>query len=232
MYQIIRKPKREEFDMLGAKIIAASIERMLSYQENVVLAIPGGRSVSGIFKNLKTQNIIWNRVHLFMVDERLVPLHHKDSNYRQAEEVFLKEMTESGRIPKENIHPFRLDLNAEDFGLEVYAHELRSVGGRYDIILLSSGEDGHIGALYPKHHSIEEDDPYFIAMGDSPKPPQERMTASRILLSGAKISLTLFLSESKRAALQNFMDEKMDMYNCPVKLVMNLPMSYILTDLR
>jgi len=217
--KIIIKNK-EELEREAVNIIREAIDEILKEKENVVLAVPGGRSVSGIFKLLKKEDIQWQKVHIFMIDERVVPLDHEDSNFKLVKENLLNE-----EIPEENVHPFILDKGIKD-----YEEELKKYGS-YDIILLSSGEDGHIAALYPKHHSIKDESEFFIAMDDSPKPPPVRMTSSKKLLQRAKVALLLFIGEGKRKAYEKFLDENLTVEECPAKLVKNLN-SYILTDLR
>ena len=62
----------KETSKKAADIIAQSINKLLSTQGQVVLGIPGGRSVSRIFQKLKGKNIPWKKVHIFMIDERMV----------------------------------------------------------------------------------------------------------------------------------------------------------------
>ncbi len=93
-----------------------------------------------------------------------------------------------------------------DRGAKRYEEVLAKHGFRYDIILLSSGEDGHVGALYPHHHSIMDKHHGFIVMDDSPKPPPERMTSSLSLMQTADTALILFVGEAKREAYIKFND--------------------------
>ena len=76
-------------------------------------------------------------------------------------------------------------------GLSSYVKDLKDHGGKYDIVVLSSGEEGHVGALYPGHHSISDESEFYIKMNDSPKPPPNRMTSSRKLLKSAKYFMIL-----------------------------------------
>ncbi|MDK1031047.1 MAG: 6-phosphogluconolactonase, partial [Planctomycetia bacterium] len=166
----------------AAELITDSIVGLLAEKELVVLAVPGGRSVSGIFALFRAQDIPWRKVHIFMVDERLVPLSDDRSNFKLAREGFTDALVAEGKLPQENVHPFVFDGSKEDSGLAGYEEELRDLGGACDIVLLSSGEDGHIGALYPNHHSFRDESEFYVAMHDSPKPPPDRMTMSRKLL--------------------------------------------------
>jgi len=98
------------------KIISKKISELSKNQEKVILAIPGGRSVSGIFKLLKNSSINWKKVHIFMIDERLVPINDEQSNFKLANEILLK------YHPRENIHPY-----TSNHTIESYTRELKSV---------------------------------------------------------------------------------------------------------
>jgi 6-phosphogluconolactonase len=224
--------QKEEIDRQAAGVIEDAIGRLLEYQDYVVLAVLGGTSVSGIFEQLKSRKIPWQRVHVFMVDERLVPLDNPESNYRQVYDTLLSELITRDELPEGNVHPFVLDKKRQDNGVSAYEEELKNHGGRYDVVLLRSGEDGHIGALYPNHHSVEDDAEYFITMNDSPKPPPNRMTMSRKLLLRSQVAILLFLGEGKREALNKFRDDRLDCRAVPSRLVQQVKEAYVFTDLR
>ena len=225
MSKIIRGSKKE-LDKEAARIIKDSILNLLSEKPFVVLAIPGGTSVSGIFAQLKGEYIPWSKVHIFMVDERMLPIDSEDSNFRLAQQTFLNDLIKSGMIPEKNIHPFLVDK-----GIKEYEGELKVKGGAFDIVLLSSGEDGHIGALYPNHHSIQSESDMFLVMNDSPKPPANRMTLSRKLLLKSKVALIMFLGKAKEPAFKKFMNPKINYQSCPAKLVQNIEQSFAFTDI-
>jgi len=216
-----------ELNKKAADIILKSITKLLLSQKKVVLAVPGGRSVVGIFNLLKEKDIPWKKVHIFMVDERLVPLNDPRSNFKLAEENFIGELMNKGLLLQENVHSFLMDL-----GTSYYEAELRKYNGRYDIVLLSSGEDGHVAGLYPNHHSIRNNSDFFISMSDSPKPPEDRMSASRKLLMKSKVAILLFFGEIKMGAYRKFLDDNIDVDSCPAKLVLSVNDSYVLTDLN
>jgi 6-phosphogluconolactonase len=219
--------KKENCDVEVAKLIRNSIQKLLQTKNSVVLGIVGGRSVSGIFNELKTKNVTWGRVHIFMVDERMVPLTSTDSNFKLLSENLLEELIDRGVLPSENIHPFKVRR-----GIEEYQKELEKYGGQYDIILLSSGEDGHVGALYPNHHSVKDRSEFFITMDDSPKPPKFRITASLKLLKKSNIIIVLFYGEGKKKAYGKYNDDDISVKECPAKLVNEVKEGYVVTDLE
>ncbi len=229
MTKIISVNDLNEFNSKVADIIKESIERLLLKQEIVVFAVPGGRSVAGIFNKLKEKDISWNKVHIFMVDERIVPIDDPKSNFKIAKEHFIGELLDKGLLPEKNVHPF---IIGEDLEVESYAEELKKHGGKYDVVLLSSGEDSHVAALYPNHHSIKDDSIFFFIMHDSPKPPKGRMSMSRKLLAKSKVAILLFLGEIKKEAYRKFQDDNIDVNSCPAKIVLSIKDSYVLTNLN
>ncbi len=222
----------EGLALQGAGIIAERVSSLLAEQPEVTFAVPGGRSVSGIFAALLGVEISWKRVHIFIVDERLVPLDDPESNYLLAKGSFLDRLVERGDLPEGNVHPFVMDNTQPDRGTAAYEEELKGHHGRYDIILLSAGEDGHVGGLYPRHHSVMSEEPFFLTMHDSPKPPPDRMSSSRMLLSRADTALLIFLGEAKREALRRFSDPHYTVESCPATLVRRVEHAYVLTDLE
>ena len=224
--------EQEGCEKQAAGVIADSIGELLKVQDSVVLAVPGGRSVAGIFEALKKEDIEWARVHIFMVDERLVPLDNEESNFLLVKKHLTDSLIRAGRLPEKNAHPFRLDPHAHDRGLSEYAEEIKRFGGSYDVVLLSSGEDGHVGALYPSHHSFEDNSEYYVRMDDSPKPPPKRMSMSRKMLLRAKVAIALFFGEAKMVAYSMFKEDAVSPEKCPVKLILKVRESYIFTDIK
>ena len=198
--------------------------------------MPGGRSIVGFLERLREDRSAlssehWRKLQFFMVDERLVPVDHEDSNYRLVSELFFKDTIASGLLAEEQVHPFILDTSREDYGVGLYEEELKRNSPQFDIALLGVGEDAHVGALFPNHHSIKDPTPYFITMEDSPKPPPKRMSASVGLLRQAKIAMGLFLGEAKKQALANYCNTALGLVECPAKILDEVPQGYVITDL-
>lgn len=211
--------------------LCEKIRAKLADRQQVNLAVPGGRSVMKIFQVMKGEALDWHRVHFFIIDERLVPIDHTDSNYKLLLDNFVIPLVQEGRIATGNAHPFIVNSLQGDRGARNYERLLSEQGFRYDIILLSSGEDGHVGALYPHHHSISDSHHGFIVMDDSPKPPPERMTSSLSLMQTADSAILLFCGEAKREAYEKFNDVTISLTACPAKLVQTIKDAAVFTDL-
>ncbi len=231
MLTTIKEKDQDRLLQRAALLLCEKLRVMLAAQSQVNLAVPGGRNVAKIFQVMQGEDIDWQRVQFFIIDERLVPIDHPDSNYKLLLDHFIKPLVSAGRIGLGNAHPFILDVSSPDRGAKQYEEVLAIHGFHYDIILLSSGEDGHVGALYPNHHSITDKHHGFIVMDDSPKPPPERMTSSLSLMQTAKAGLILFVGEAKREAYESFNDAVLPLTACPAKLVMSLQDATVFTDL-
>ncbi len=198
--------------------------KVLGNQAHVVIALPGGTSVVEIYKNLAKKTFAWDRVHFFLLDERLVPGDHPQSNFRLVQDHL------GSTVPPALIHRFNYYPDNPDQGIIDYNSELKACGSRFDIVLASSGEDGHIGSLFPNHPLLEKNDDGFLLVSDAPKPPPGRMSAGRRLIRGADSGILLFFGSGKAAALRNFMNDKLSVDDCPAKLMAGLPNFYLLTD--
>lgn len=217
----------------AAKIIARTVFECLEKKGDdsvVILAIPGGRSVPPIFASLLSEELPWERVHIFMVDERLVPLTDKECNYKLAMDTFLGELITENILPKENTHPFIQDSRKKDKGVSKYVKNLELVGGKIDIVLVSSGEDGHIAGLYPNHHSVMDEESIFLTMNDSPKPPKDRLSAGVKLLRQADTTILIFMGDAKKDAYKKFKDKSLDYKSCPAKLALDAKKTFVLTQ--
>ena len=229
MVTTIFKEDIEELSRAAVEILVAEINKLLEQKEQIILVIPGGRSVAALWNLLADeQRIPWSKVQVFLVDERVVPPTHADSNYKLDHDLFLKKLMDSGQLPKENVHPFNPEDNEDKVSIN-YNEELKKYG-KPDIIILSSGEDGHVGALYP-NHSVKNEAEGYIVMDDSPKPPPVRMSMSRKTMLAATAALLFFVGQGKKDAYEKFKQGD-DIIECPARLVKQIKDSYVLTDLK
>lgn len=219
---------REKLDELAAKLMADKINQ--SENEVITLSLPGGRSVIGIFQQLLKQDINWYKTHVFLTDERIVPLNHQDSNFRQLNDTLITVLLKSNLLAQSNIHPFPGENQNIDQAVNNYSQELISLGGQFDIVLLSAGEDGHVASLFPDHASVKDESDYYFSLEDSPKPPARRISISRNLLLRSKMAILLFYGKSKLSALKNFHNRKFEPASCPAKYLNQIEDSYLLTD--
>jgi len=222
---------RAELDRRAADVVADAIERRVRDAARVVLGVVGGRSVGGIYEHLQSMPLRWEKIHVFLADERLVPITSDESNFKLVEADLLSSPLAEGRMPAANAHPFPYDASQPDAGLSAYDDALAVLGGRFDIALLSAGEDGHTASLFPNHPSVRSDAEGFVLVEDSPKPPPRRVSASRRLLERTELGVLVFYGEAKRGALAKFEDDRNGPIECPSKVVTSMQHALVLSDL-
>jgi len=196
----------------------------LNHKEKIVFGLVGGRSVFDIYRELSFSSFdSWHKIHFFMVDERNVPMNSEDSNFNLAKESLFDNLLETNKINEENLHFIDTSLSP-DLAVKKYIDELNSLGGFFDLVLLSSGEDNHVGGIFPNLNYPDEKYYYFE---NSPKKPSERFSATPSLLEKTSTGIVLFLGESKKTALNNFLSTRKTL---PEKTINNINNLIIITD--
>ena len=157
------------------------------------IVLTGGQSVLSLYKILSKADSNWDKWHIYIGDERFLPAGHKDRNDQIINEIWL----DNSPIPKKNIHFIKAELGLLQARVE-YENMLKGVD-KFDIVLLSMGEDGHIASLFPNHVYPEEQ--MVVVEQDSPKPPKERISMSYQQLNIAQYIFKLIIGESKQKAV-------------------------------
>jgi 6-phosphogluconolactonase len=120
-------------------------------------AFSGGRTPVDFYRKLSgLTGVPWERVHLFLVDERFVPLDDPQSNYGMLNDVLLRKIP----LPAGNMHYVRIsEVSSVEAVAGQYERDLQeffSLGEgefpSFDLILLGIGEDGHTASLLPGVH--------------------------------------------------------------------------------
>lgn len=164
---------------------------------HIVLA--GGNTPRALYQKLRGIKTEWHDWHIYFGDERCLPPEHAERNSLMAYETWLSHV----EIPAAQIHPIPAELGPEQ-GAAAYAGILREVG-KFDLVLLGLGEDGHTASLFPGHDwGVEADAPATLAVHDSPKPPPQRISLSAQRLGHAWQIMFLVTGVSKKNAVADW----------------------------
>ncbi|KLO32740.1 6-phosphogluconolactonase [Mycobacterium haemophilum] len=172
--------------MIGAagKRLADTIQSAVAARERALIVLTGGGSGIGLLRDLaiRGRQIDWSRVHLFWGDERYVPEDDDERNEKQARVALLDHIA----IPPNQVHPmpagggeFGDDLEAAALAYEQLLAANAAPGDptpNFDVHLLGMGPEGHINSLFPDTAAVRETSRMVVGVGDSPKPPPERIT--------------------------------------------------------
>lgn len=230
---ITNPDQTELFHSLAAELLRFFAD---SSSETLTVALPGGRSVVGLLRPLlvgldSLPQEVRASLQFFMLDERCVSLSSEDSNFKLLNEQVFMPALKQGLLTPYQLHPFDIESGGTpEMVADEYFRSLSSFGGRFSVAVLGVGEDSHVGALFPNHHSVRDDKSGFIIMPDSPKPPPMRMSVSRSLLEQTEFGVALFIGEAKREAYGKFLED-LPVEQCPVSILRTFNRSLVGTDI-
>ncbi|KAJ0236249.1 hypothetical protein HA466_0255860 [Hirschfeldia incana] len=197
-----------------AKYTADLSDKYCKERGAFTVVVSGGSLIKSLRKLVEVDSIDWSKWHFFWVDERVVPKHHEDSNYKLAYDAFLSKVP----IPPGNVYAINESLSAEAAAddYETCLKHLVKTGvlrlsestgfPKFDLMLLGMGPDGHVASLFPGHGLCGERERWVASIADSPKPPSERITFTfPVINSSAHVGLVVCGSgkaEAVEAALK------------------------------
>lgn len=153
-------PDLETVSRAAAGFLVACSKKTIAARGRFTVAISGGSTPRGLYTLLGSspyqEKINWKQVHLFWADERCVPVDHRESNYRLADDAFISKVG----IPNENIHRIGGEEGPDQAAAQ-YEQELLTFFGPapfpvFDLIILGVGEDGHTASLFPGTVALRE----------------------------------------------------------------------------
>jgi len=154
------------------------------------IVLTGGQSVLNLYKILSKSDSNWEKWHIYIGDERCVPMRHKDRNDQVINEIWLDNST----ISKNNIHFIQAELGLIEAQKE-YEKVLKKID-KFDVVLLSVGEDGHVASLFPNHSY--PDNKMVVIESNSPKSPKQRLSMSYKQLNKSNHIFKLLIGKSKQ----------------------------------
>jgi 6-phosphogluconolactonase len=199
-----------EFAREAATQIARELARIVGHRDSVSLALSGGRTPAPVYRELAAiPGIPWNRIIVFMVDERAVPPDHGDSNFRMIRETLL------GRLasPPKAVRRMEAERpNLDDVAAD-YAKSLPSI---LDLMVLGIGNDGHTASLFPGQFALDESRAVLPVTG--PQPPARRITLGPAFVRDARSRIVLATGEDKAEPVWRATEGPWDPERCPAQL--------------
>jgi 6-phosphogluconolactonase len=209
-----------------AALIGRALELTLSKIQTAIqqrglftIALAGGSTPKPLYEAIATQQLPWDKIHIFWGDERYVPPDHPDSNQLMARRAWL----DAVGIPAQNIHPMPTDeTNPADAARKYEAHlqeffqiqpgEFPSV----DLNLLGMGDDGHTASLFPHTEALQVRD-RLITVGN--KDGQPRITFTVPTINHSRCVMFVVAGANKRPALAQVFAPIADDFTYPARLV-------------
>ena len=183
----------------AAERIAQVAREAVTERGRCALAFSGGTTPWRAFRALAEEDVPWDRVHLFQVDERVAPPGDPERNFFHLKEALIDRVA----IPSANVHPMPVDGEDLDEGARRYEAILRQIAGTppvLDLVQLGLGEDGHTASLFPGDPVLQvvESDVAVCGLHKG----RRRMTLTFPAIDRARCVLWLVTGPGKAAALE------------------------------
>jgi len=206
MSELLKFESREQAGEALADKVADLLREGIASRGAGSLSVCGGTSQNHFFDALSKKDLPWNKVTIFLGDERWVTLDSDDSSEKLVREALLKNNASAAKLVSQAKPADRPDMTLEE-GAEWATELLKSVPLPFDANIAGMGEDGHTASLFPNHPATakaldENGTVNVVAVSDSPKPPADR------------ISLSLAAHVNARHVMININgDSKLEAYN-------------------
>jgi 6-phosphogluconolactonase len=184
------------------------------------IALAGGstpRLYHEVFAAQSMDAIDWAKVHVLFSDDRAVPITHKDSNYKMAEESLLSHVP----IPSGNVHRIEGDDGDHQRAAKDYEQTLAAVVGpqmQVDLVCLGMGEDGHTASLFPgtketigKNGAVGVNRYVIATLAPPTSPVAQRVSFSYLAIAKAKNVLVLATGQAKANRLKEVLTGEGDL---------------------
>lgn len=214
----------------GLEPVVASLSEVLSPQP--LIGVCGGTSISPVLACIRASLLSeverspFFNAKFMMIDERIVPSEHEDSNVRLVRDAL--GLSDSD-LPL-TLTPFNTENPS--LGTEEYTSLLKNEGGVFDLIFLGVGEDAHIAGLFPGLEWASEGKESFFTFSGSPKPPSHRMSACPEVIRSARNVVVFFFGKGKVDAYRSFMDGTASVSECPVLLTKSGQRLFVVRDIE
>lgn len=190
-------PTGADLALAAATYIA---EAIAAADRKFSLGLAGGSTPAATYRQLAKADVPWDRVVMWLGDERWVPHDHEESNTRMARSTLVDRVLATFLAPDT---AFGDPNDAAIHYSEILGGAFHE--GRPDIVLLGMGDDGHTASLFPGTDALLAEG-VFLANWVEQKQTW-RLTASLPLLWSAREIIFLVQGESKAGVLAEIIDE-------------------------
>jgi 6-phosphogluconolactonase len=180
-------PDAETVAGRGAEEVAAAARGAIAARGLFTFAVSGGRSPWAMFRALADEDLPWEAIGIWQVDERLAPDGAPDRNLTSLVPALPAAV---------ELHPMPVTEDDLDAALERYAASLPEA---FDLVHLGMGDDGHTASLIPGDPVLDVTD-LDVALTREYR-GRRRMTLTYPALDRSRRVLWLITGEGKSAML-------------------------------
>lgn len=185
------------------------MRKELKKKKSFNLALSGGKTPLVFYRKLAGLPLAWDKIHIFLVDERFIHFNSPESNYRLIEENLLSHID----IPRENVHPIYIEETIQ-ISAKKYEEEIKKFFNikegefpAFDLIMLGLGEDGHTASLFSDDNALWERE-HLAAVVNRQGIEYQRITLTLSVINNARTVIFLVTGTNKSKAIRQILGEK------------------------
>ncbi len=187
----------------AAALVAADARAAFSERGCIGFGVSGGTTPWKMLRALREEEVPWDGVHVFQVDERVAPAGDPDRNL-----THLRRSLVNTPLADDRLHAMPVEeADLEDAAVR-YAREIEEVAGSppvLDLVHLGLGADGHTASLVPSDPVLELANA-DVAITGRPYQGRRRMTLTYPVLARARRILWIVTGDSKLEMLARLRD--------------------------
>lgn len=207
--EVYSNPEMERIVERASDLFIESINKK---QGTYNIALCGGRSSVEFYKKISeraSEIEELSKLQIFLIDERFGTNEGvydiSDRNTAVIEEYLVKQLVEEHNFSPENFHTLPEGENVSEVTEAYNAVFKENVpDGKFDLVVLGSGEDGHVAGIFPGKEAIDSKDEGFSYEMNSPKYPPIRITALPKTIQESHMTFLFIVGKAKEQALENF----------------------------
>ncbi len=219
-------PTAEQVAEAAAQLFTDFATHAISTLGIARIAISGGKTPEAMFALLADpaqpfiNEIDWQKLQIFWVDERCVPPTDAESNFRMTNQALLSKVA----LPPANIFRMEGELDPEE-AANRYESTLRNAmklegaeSPAFDLLLLGMGDDGHTASLFPHTAALHELGRIVVA-NRVPQKDTWRITLTWPVINQAREVAFLIEGDAKAAVLADVLTGPYDPERLPAQLI-------------
>jgi 6-phosphogluconolactonase len=186
----------------AAELIAAEARSAVASKGRFSMAVSGGHTPWVMLRALATQDLPWDQVQVFQVDERVAPEGHPDRNLTHLHESLLQHAP----LDAKQIHAMPVNSDNLEEAARQYAGVLEEFVGAppaLDLVHLGLGPDGHTASLVPGDPVLQVKDADVAITGVYQG--RQRMTLTYPVIDRAQRILWVVTGSEKQGMLKRLM---------------------------
>ena len=197
--ELVVEPDAEALACRAAEIVAARARSAIALRGAFVVAISGGSTPALMLDHLSGVELPWSLIHVFQVDERIVP----DGDPARNAVDLHEHLVDRIEVPPSNVHLMPVTGTDLDIACKSYAGELAAMSGPdggIDLVHLGLGDDGHTASWPPGDPVTDTEDVDVALVG--PYRGHRRMTLTPAAVNRARQILWLVSGGDKAGAVE------------------------------